>query len=126
MSMLSTATVRPAGTSAPRCTTRRRERTALLRAPAGEQDRVDYRQALRFSEAACQLESKNAHYLTTLGMAHYRLGNDDKALETLLRADQIEEPESEGPIPAQLAFLAMTRHRLGQAQEAPGRSRASA
>jgi tricorn protease-like protein len=88
----------------------------------------DYRQALRFSERACQLNPRDtvwvdgtpypralSSYLTTLGITHYRLGNDDKALETLLRAASLHEAQPEG---ANLAFLAMTRHRLGQAKEA--------
>jgi tetratricopeptide (TPR) repeat protein len=78
----------------------------------------DYRKALRCSEEACQLEPKNGSYLTAMGVAYYRVGNDEKALETLLRADEIHQKENKGALPADLAFLAMTQHRLGHAQEA--------
>jgi hypothetical protein len=77
-----------------------------------------YRQALRYSEAACQLEPGNGVYLTTLGVAHYRVGNDDKVLAMLLRSDQIHQNQYQGPLPANLAFLAMAQQRLGLAQEA--------
>jgi hypothetical protein len=88
----------------------------LLKQPGREMS--DYRQALRYSEAACQLESEKGTYLTTLGVAHYRVGNDDKALEVLLRADAIHQKQDQGSIPADLAFLAMTQQRLGHAPEA--------
>jgi WD40 repeat protein/serine/threonine protein kinase len=77
-----------------------------------------YRQSLRLAEAACQVESRDADYLTTLGVAHYRLGNVAKALEQLLRAEQTEKPQPGEYLATRLAFLAMARHRLGQAQEA--------
>jgi tetratricopeptide (TPR) repeat protein len=88
----------------------------LVKLPGGEMS--GYRKALLHSEEACQLEPKNGLYLTTLGMAHYRVGNDDRALETLLRSDQINRKQNQGFIPADLAFLAMTQQRLGHAQEA--------
>jgi WD40 repeat protein/serine/threonine protein kinase len=77
-----------------------------------------YRKALRYSEAACQLEANNGTYLNTLGVAHYRVGNDDRALETLMRSDQIRAARFRVSQPADLAFLAMTQHRLGHASEA--------
>jgi tetratricopeptide (TPR) repeat protein len=78
----------------------------------------DYRKAVRYSEGACQLAPKNGLYLNTLGVAYYRVGNDEKALETLLRADSINKTQFQGSIPADLAFLAMTQQRLGHAKEA--------
>ncbi len=81
-------------------------------------DIAGYRNALRYSEAACQLKPKNGPYLTTLGVACYRIGNYEKALETLLRADSINKTRFSGSIPADLAFLAMTRQHLGHAKEA--------
>jgi tetratricopeptide (TPR) repeat protein len=77
-----------------------------------------YRQALRYSEAACQLEPPKGDFLTTLGVAHYRVGNADKALETLLRADQIHQTQDQDSLPADLAFLAMTQRHLGHEREA--------
>jgi tetratricopeptide (TPR) repeat protein len=88
----------------------------LVKVPGREMS--DYRQALRYSEAACRLEPEKGVYLTTLGVAHCRVGNHDKALETLLRADQINQNHYEGSIPTDLAFLAMTQQHLGHAQEA--------
>src|SRR5439155_612967 len=72
----------------------------------------------RTSQAACQLEPGKGVYLTTLGVAYYRVGNHDKALETLRRSDQINQRRSQGSVPADLAFLAMTQQRLDQTQEA--------
>jgi tetratricopeptide (TPR) repeat protein len=86
----------------------------LVKLPGGEMS--GYRKALRYSEEACQFEPDA--YLTTLGVAHYRVGNDDKALETLLRADKINQKQEKGSIPADLAFLAMTQQHLGHAKEA--------
>ena len=88
----------------------------LVNLPGGETS--GYRKALRYSEEACQLEPVTGAYLTTLGVAHYRVGNDDKALETLLRADNINQKQEKGSIPADLAFLAMTQQHLGHAKEA--------
>ena len=51
-------------------------------------------------------------------MAYYRVGNYEKALETLLRSDQTSKTESQISRPADLAFLAMTQQQLGQAKEA--------
>jgi tetratricopeptide (TPR) repeat protein len=77
-----------------------------------------YRKALRYSEEACQLAPKNGLYLNTLGVAHYRVGNYDKALETLRSSDRINNSLRQGSTPADLAFLAMTQHHLGHDQEA--------
>ena len=51
-------------------------------------------------------------------MAYYRVGNYQKALETLSRSDQINKTEFQDSIPADLAFLAMTHQQLGHAKEA--------
>jgi tetratricopeptide (TPR) repeat protein len=77
-----------------------------------------YRQAVRYSEAAYQLEPETGDFLTTLGVAHYRVGHADKALEMLLRADQIHQKQDQGSLPVDLAFLAMTQQHLGHAKEA--------
>jgi WD40 repeat protein/serine/threonine protein kinase len=79
---------------------------------------VDYRKALRYSEETCQLEPKNGNSLNTLGVAHYRAGNYDKALETLRRSDAINKIQYHGSLPADLAFLAMSQQHLGRAKEA--------
>jgi tetratricopeptide (TPR) repeat protein len=79
----------------------------------------DYRQALRFIEAACPLKPNDRFCLKSLGVAHYRVGNYERALETLLRADQIHQEKGEGSIVASIpAILALTQQRLGHTQEA--------
>ena len=77
-----------------------------------------YRKALRYSEEACQLEPKNGNLLTTLGMAYYRAGNYEKALDTLLRSDAINKTERWRAHFENLAFLAMTHQQLGHTKEA--------
>ena len=77
-----------------------------------------YRKAQRYSEEACPLDPKIGFFLTTLGVAHYRLGNHENALELLLRSEQIRTDQHQGTNPADLVFLAMTQQRLGHAKEA--------
>jgi tetratricopeptide (TPR) repeat protein len=88
----------------------------LVNLPGGEMS--GYRRALRYSEEACQLEPNNGLSLNTLGVAYYRVGDYAKALETLLRSDQINKPQFQGSIPSDLAFLTMTQQQLGHAKEA--------
>jgi tetratricopeptide (TPR) repeat protein len=75
---------------------------------------------LRYSEECCRLAPEKGAYLNTLGVAYYRLANDKKAIETLMRADRLNQKLAEylGSIPADLAFLAMAQQRLGHVQEA--------
>jgi Flp pilus assembly protein TadD len=73
---------------------------------------------VRYSEEAGQLEPKNGLFLNTSGVAYYRVGNFEKALETLLRSDPINKTQFEGSHPADLAFLAMAHQRLGHDKEA--------
>jgi Tol biopolymer transport system component len=77
-----------------------------------------YNQALIQAETACQLEPNNGFYLNTLGMARFRAGNHDKAMAMLLRSDSINQKQYHGSFPADLAFLAMTQHRLGRVKDA--------
>ncbi len=88
----------------------------LVRLPGGEMS--GYGKALRYSEEMCRLEPKNGLLLNTLGVAYYRVGDYEKALETLVRSNQINNTEFKDSIPADLAFLAMTQQRLGHAKEA--------
>ncbi len=83
----------------------------LVKLPGGEMS--GYRKALRYSEEACQLEPADGLKLNTLGVAYYRVGSYEKALETLLRSKEINNA-----IPQDLAFLAMTEQQLGHAKEA--------
>jgi WD40 repeat protein len=77
-----------------------------------------YRRALRQAEQSCRLVPQDCAFLTTLGAAQYRVGNDSEAVATLMLADQIIT-RIDGPLTVQrLAFLALAQHRLGQVAEA--------
>jgi uncharacterized protein with WD repeat len=88
----------------------------LVKLPGGEMS--GYRKTLRYSEEACQLEPENGDFLNTLGVAYYRVGKYDKALDVLSRSDKINAPRDKGSRPTDLAFLAMAHHQLGHAKEA--------
>jgi WD domain, G-beta repeat len=77
-----------------------------------------YRLALRQAEAACRLIAHGGNLLTTLGMAQYRVGQYREAVATLTWADRINSVGPDGPIPADLAFLALAQHLLGQPEQA--------
>jgi WD40 repeat protein/serine/threonine protein kinase len=81
-------------------------------------DAGQYQFALWQAKTACRLTPDNGELLTTLGAAYYRVGNYPEALQTLLRSDQLQTARNQGSLPADLVFLAMTRHRLGQTNEA--------
>jgi hypothetical protein len=81
-----------------------------------------YRLALRQAEAACRLIPQEADFLTTLGMAQYRVGQYRAAVDTLIQADRFHRDYWNGlSYPADLAFLALAWHRCGQ----PDRARAA-
>jgi tetratricopeptide (TPR) repeat protein len=84
---------------------------AVLRQPY--LNAFQYRFALRQVETACRLAPENGQYRTSLGVAQYRVGKVQDALETLKRAE-----ERHGGKPAFLAFLAMTQQRLGLKDQA--------
>jgi len=77
-----------------------------------------YRKALRYSEEACQLEPENGNILNTLGVAYYRVGNYEKALDVLSRSVKLNAIPDKGSHPADLAFLAMAHQQLSHAKEA--------
>jgi WD40 repeat protein/tRNA A-37 threonylcarbamoyl transferase component Bud32 len=93
--------------------------------------------ALRQAETACRLAPAQNKYLTTLGAAQYRAGQYAQARDTLAQADLRHRaalvslvllaqqwPQAlvtlwqaralRETVPANLAFLAMTQHQLGQ------------
>src|SRR5262249_13247121 len=72
-----------------------------------------YRFALMQAETACRLAPGEAKYRTILGAAQYRAGKSAAAHKTLMNAEQ-GYPD----LPANLAFLAMAQHRLGEKEEA--------
>jgi WD40 repeat protein/tRNA A-37 threonylcarbamoyl transferase component Bud32 len=85
----------------------RRSSWAVVRQPF--LNAVQYRFALRQAETACRLAPEQGESLTALGVAQYRLGQYEKAMATLSRADQINKRSA-----TDLAFLAMAQHRLGR------------
>jgi hypothetical protein len=52
------------------------------------------------------------NFLNTLGVAQYRVGQLERALDTLTRSNQLHGNRET----ADLAFLALTQHRLGQTE----------
>jgi hypothetical protein len=79
---------------------------------------ADYRLALRQAEEACRLQPGAGELLNTLGVAQYRAGQYQKAVETLTASDKLQSRQPGGPHPVDLAFLAMAHHRLGQKERA--------
>jgi WD40 repeat protein len=75
-----------------------------------------YQRALRHAEAACRL-ANNGLNLHTWAVAQYRLGRYRQALGTL-QAEPLKPYASKQGHPADLAFLAMAQHRLGQKDQA--------
>ena len=88
----------------------------LVKPPGGEMS--GHRRALRYSEEVCQLEPDNGDFLNTLGVAYYRMGNFEKALDVLAHSDKINAVKHKGSRPKDLAFLAMAHQQLGHAKEA--------
>ena len=78
-----------------------------------------YQLAMRQAEAACRLIPRACELLTTLGMAQYRMGKYREAAATLTESIRINAVAPDGPNPANLAFLALAQHYLGQ----PGHAR---
>jgi tetratricopeptide (TPR) repeat protein len=77
-----------------------------------------YRLALHRAERACELDPENGFFLNTLGVAQYRVGEYQKALDTLTRSDKINSAKREGSLPADHAFLALAHYQLGHTREA--------
>jgi tetratricopeptide (TPR) repeat protein len=89
---------------------------SFVRSPDGRRD--EYLRALRRAEAAVRLAPENGTYSKTLGVVLYRVGRYEQALEALLRATALDTAQRGRPTPTEMAFLAMTHHRLGHAAEA--------
>jgi tetratricopeptide (TPR) repeat protein len=100
-----------------------------------------YRFALLQAETACRLAPEQGRYRTALGAAQYRAGHYKEALSALAKADALHRAELAGlaglgrqplqllaplcqarplgqAVPANLPFLAMAHHRLGQNEQA--------
>ncbi len=98
---------------------------AVVRQPDGSGDA--YGRALLQAEEACRLEPDNGNYLNTLGVAQYRLGQYQAAVETLARSDIPPEGTASflllagtrlGRPAGSLAFLAMAQYQLGRKEQA--------
>jgi eukaryotic-like serine/threonine-protein kinase len=77
----------------------------------------DYERALRWADAACKLQPDDANALNTLGVAQYRVGQFEAALATLIRSLMLNTTDGAAHS-ADLAFLAMTHHALGNTEQA--------
>jgi WD40 repeat protein/serine/threonine protein kinase len=84
---------------------------AVVRIPGATAE--GHRQALRWAEAASRLVPDKGRFLTTFGVAQYRVGQHREALATLTRADRFNAAIGES-WPVDLACQAMARYRLGE------------
>jgi hypothetical protein len=88
-------------------------------------DKDAYARALRQAEAAVNWVPSEGLMLNTLTVAQYRVGRYADALATLTKVEKLNAAKEEklnaakeGPFPINLAFLAMTQHKLGKKDEA--------
>lgn len=88
----------------------------ILRRPGAS--REQYLEALRRARAACRLAPGHAGALLLLGAAQYRLASYAEALDALTRCEKTRACGSEPSLPEDIAFLAMTYHRLGRPEDA--------
>jgi predicted NACHT family NTPase len=89
---------------------------AVVRQPGASAE--VYGHALLQAGEAGRLEPRNGSYLTTLGVAQYRVGQYQAALETLVRSEKLNTGPVYGPLPTDLAFLAMAQYQLSQKEQA--------
>ena len=78
----------------------------------------EYQTALEKAEKANAWEPNDWNVLNTLGVAQYRVGDYEKALETLTRCEKSRADNHLEPAPENVAFLAMSLHQLGRPDEA--------
>jgi tetratricopeptide (TPR) repeat protein len=83
-----------------------------------ETEAAEYRRALCLAEVACRLVPDNATYLTTLGVAQYRVGQYRQAVGTLTQAHKLIPVARQGSLPTAWVFLAMAHWQLAEKQEA--------
>ena len=78
-----------------------------------DRDPSAYALALRQAEASNRMNSDSSNHMFELGAACYRVGDDRRALELLIRAQEARMA-ADGYIPPHgVAFVAMARFRLG-------------
>jgi WD40 repeat protein len=73
-----------------------------------------YQHALDAMEYVCKEQPGEGDSLNTLGIAQYRSKRNQEAVASLTHADKSHSGGPSGPIPADLAFLAMAQHQQGQ------------
>jgi eukaryotic-like serine/threonine-protein kinase len=78
-----------------------------------DRDPSAYALAFRQAEAADRMNPDSSNHLFELGAACYRVGDDRKALEVLIRARERKMAEDGYVPPYGVAFVAMARFRLG-------------
>jgi tetratricopeptide (TPR) repeat protein len=81
-------------------------------------EKEDYRRALRWAEAAVRNQPENGMFVNSLGVLQYRNGRYRDAIATLLRSHEAHRNSKTGPQPADLAFLAIAHHALGESDKA--------
>ncbi|MBN2269054.1 MAG: protein kinase [Sedimentisphaerales bacterium] len=77
-----------------------------------------YKEALNKAEKAISLDPNDLNILNTLGVAQYRVGDYEKGLETLTRCENNRADDHLEPAPENVAFIAMSLHKLGRTEEA--------
>jgi WD40 repeat protein len=77
-----------------------------------------YQQALAKAEKAISLDPNDLNILNTLGVAQYRVGDYENAVATLTRCEKSRADNHLEPAPENVAFLAMSLHKLDRADEA--------
>jgi WD40 repeat protein len=88
----------------------------VVRDPNGSPEQ--YARALAQAEEACSLLPENGLARNTLGVAQYRMGNYEQAVETLVRSEPLNRDAAGRSAPCDLAFLSMAQHRAGLNQQA--------
>ena len=77
-----------------------------------------YELALKQAQRADELNPNSMYALNTLGIALYRAGRFNEAVGALKRAVELHLKSDGNPYEGNLAFLAMSHHRLGNRAEA--------
>jgi serine/threonine protein kinase/tetratricopeptide (TPR) repeat protein len=80
--------------------------------------RAVYELARKAVEMHLYKRPNNPPALNTLGVCHFRLGAYELALEYLAQSDAYYAKGNSPGVPADVAFLAMAHHQLGNAQQA--------
>jgi hypothetical protein len=91
----------------------------LIKVPAADGNSAVSAWHLQRMQDVCKHFPKG-YYFNTLGVLQYRLGQYEPAIVSLRKSLEQSPAESRvpGPSPVDLAFLALCKHRLGQADQA--------